>query len=174
MIRKSEYFEQADMYINSELTLSELKDFEAQLAFDPDLADEVLLQKDVEMAICEQDIINLRCNLNQIVQNNTEIADLENIGAINAFNFNLAEECSSSKGFGQISAENLLNIGSSFLKYISISIKLPGKKTSTSSIKNNLIRRLPAMTIFNLTRWMKNSSLRYNAPLEKRYSRIKS
>ena len=128
MIRKSEYFEQADMYINSELTLSELKDFEAQLAFDPDLADEVLLQKDVEMAICEQDIINLRCNLNQIVQNNTEIADLENIGAINAFNFNLAEECSSSKGFGQISAENLLNIGSSFPKIHLYQHKVAGKE----------------------------------------------
>jgi len=128
MIRKSEFFEQADKYIDSELTLSELKEFEAQLAIDQDLADEVLLHSEVEQAICEQDILDLRNNLNQIVQNNTELAYNENISVDNSFNFNLAEECSSIKGFSQLTTDNLLNIERSFPKIHLYQHKVAGKE----------------------------------------------
>lgn len=116
MIRKSEYFEQADKYIDSEMTLPELKDFEAQLAGDPDLADELNLHIEVELAAGENDIIELRNNLAQIVQNNTEIAYNENISVIDSFSFNLSEENSFAKKLNQISTENLLNFASSFPK----------------------------------------------------------
>lgn len=116
MIRNTEYFEQADKYINSELTLPELNEFEAQMAIDSDLADELNLQIEVEQAACEKDIIDLRNNLNQIVQNNTESAYNENISVLDSFSFNLAEENYFGNKLNQISTENLMNFGKSFPK----------------------------------------------------------
>ena len=97
MIRKSEYFEQTDKYLNSELTLPELKEFEIQLEIDSDLNEEVNLHLDVEQAMCEQDIISLRNTLNQIVQDQTESASNENISVFDSFSFGLTEEFSSQK-----------------------------------------------------------------------------
>lgn len=128
MIRNTEYFEQADKYINSEMTLPELKEFEAQLAVDSDLADEINLQFEVEQAVCEKDIMDLRNNLNQIVQNNTEVAYNENISVSNSFSFNLAEENYSGNKINQINTENLLNFGNSFPKIHLYQHKVAGKE----------------------------------------------
>lgn len=127
MIRNTEYFEQADKYINSEMTLPELKEFEAQMAIDSDLADELNLHIEVKQAACEKDIIDLRNNLNQIVQNNTESAYNENISVLDSFSFNLAEENLGNK-LNQISTENLMNFGKSFPKIHLYQHKVAGKE----------------------------------------------
>ncbi len=72
MLRKSEYFEITDKYINSELTQPELTEFEAQMAFDSDLASELNLHRDVEQALTEKEVISLRNTLGQIVQNQAD------------------------------------------------------------------------------------------------------
>jgi len=117
MIRKSEYFEQTDKYLNSELTLPELKEFEIQLEIDSDLNEEVNLHLDVEQAMCEQDIISLRNTLNQIVQNQTESAYNENISVFDSFSFGLTEEFSSRKSSNaQLNPDDIFNFGHSFPK----------------------------------------------------------
>ena len=117
MIRKSEYFEQTDKYLNSELTLPELKEFEIQLEIDSDLNEEVNLHLDVEQAMCEQDIISLRNTLNQIVQNQTENAYNENISVFDSFSFGLTEEFSSQKSSNaQLNPNDIFNFGHSFPK----------------------------------------------------------
>ena len=114
MIRKSEYFEQTDKFLNSELTLPELKEFDIQMEIDSDLADEVNLHLDVEQAMGEQDIISLRSNLNQIVQNQTDKAYNE-ISVFDSFSFGLSEEFSSHKNINtQISSDDILNFGHTF------------------------------------------------------------
>jgi len=115
MIRKSEYFEQTDKYLNSELTLPELKEFEIQLEIDSDLNEEVNLHLDVEQAMCEQDIISLRNTLNQIVQNQTVYN--ENISVFDSFSFGLTEEFSSHKSSNaQLNPNDIFNFGHSFPK----------------------------------------------------------
>jgi hypothetical protein len=117
MIRKSEYFEQTDKYLNSELTLPELKEFEIQLEIDSDLNEEVNLHLDVEQAMCEQDIISLRNTLNQIIQNQTESAYNENISVFDSFSFGLTEEFSSHKSSNaQLNPDDIFNFGHSFPK----------------------------------------------------------
>jgi hypothetical protein len=117
MIRKSEYFEQTDKYLNSELTLPELKEFEAQLGADSDLNEEVNLHLDVEQAMCEQDIISLRNSLNQIVQNQTDSTYKENIGVYDSFSFGLSEEFSSHKNSNaQFNPDDIFSFGHSFPK----------------------------------------------------------
>ena len=118
MIRKSEYFEQTDKYLNTELTQPELSEFELQMEIDSDLAEELNLQLDVEQAMCEQDIISLRNNLNQIVQNQTENTYNENnISVFDSFSFGLSEEFSSHKNLNsQLSSEDIFNFEHSFPK----------------------------------------------------------
>jgi len=129
MIRKSEYFEQTDKYLNSELTLPELKEFEIQMEIDSDLNEEVNLHLDVEQAMCEQDIISLRNNLNQIVQNQTESAYNENISVFDSFSFGLSEEFSSHKNSNsQFNPNDIFNFGHSFPKIHLYQHQIAGKE----------------------------------------------
>ena len=129
MIRKSEYFEQTDKYLNSELTLPELKEFEIQLEIDSDLNEEINLHLDVEQAMCEQDIISLRNTLNQIVQNQTESASNENISVFDSFSFGLTEEFSSHKSSNaQFNPDDIFNFGHSFPKIHLYQHKIAGKE----------------------------------------------
>lgn len=117
MIRKSEYFEQTDRYLNSEMTQPELREFEIQLEIDSDLADEVNLHLETEQAIGEADVISLRNNLNQIVQNQNDVAYNEKISVFDSFSFGLSDEFSSHKNLnGQINPEEIFNFGHSFPK----------------------------------------------------------
>ena len=129
MLRKSEYFEQTDKYLNSELTLPELKEFEIQLEIDSDLNEEVNLHLDVEQAMGEQDIISLRNTLNQIVQNQTESASNENISVFDSFSFGLTEESSSQKSNNaQFNPNDIFNFGHSFPKIHLYQHKIAGKE----------------------------------------------
>ncbi len=129
MTRKSEYFEQTDKYLNSELTLPELKEFEIQLEIDSDLNEEINLHLDVEQAMCEQDIISLRNTLNQIVQNQTVSASNENISVFDSFSFGLSEEFSSRKSSNaQFNMDDIFNFGHSFPKIHLYQHKIAGKE----------------------------------------------
>ena len=129
MIRKSEYFEQTDKYLNSELTLPELKEFEIQLEIDSDLNEEVNLHLEVEQAMCEQDVIALRNTLNQIVQNQTESASNEDISVFDSFSFGLTEEFSSQKKSNiHLNPEDIFNFGHSFPKIHLYQHKIAGKE----------------------------------------------
>lgn len=128
MIRNSEYFEQTDKYLNSEMTLPELKEFEAQMAIDSDLADEVALHLEVEQAIGEHDVVDLRNTLNQIVQNQSENnARTEEMSVLDSFNFGLADEFSFGKN-NQLNTENIFNFGNSFPKIHLYQHKIAGKE----------------------------------------------
>jgi len=113
MIRKSEYFELTDKYLDAEMSEAEVSGFETQMEIDSELADELSLHLDVKQALAENDIINLRENLNQIVQNQTE---KEMIGIFNSFNFGLSEEFASHKNLGIQPNTDLQNITQSFPK----------------------------------------------------------
>jgi hypothetical protein len=129
MIRKSEYFGQTDKYLNSELTLPELKEFETQLEIDSDLNEEVNLHLDVEQAVCEQEIISLRNTLNQIVQNQTVSASNENISVFDSFSFGLTEEFSSKKNSNaQFNPDDIFNFGHSFPKIHLYQHQVAGKE----------------------------------------------
>lgn len=126
MIRKSDYFEQIDKYLDAELTQPELREFEIQTEIDFDLADELKLHLDVEQALGEHDVTSLRENLNQIIQNQP---DTEKINVFDSFNFGLSEELSSYKNLDQqVNSENMLNFGHSFPKIHLYQHKIAGKE----------------------------------------------
>lgn len=127
MLRKSEYFELTDKYINSELTQPELTEFEAQMAFDSDLTSELNLHRDVEQAIAEQDVTELRNSLNQIIQNNTDSAENKDICVMDAFSFGLAEEFNSNQS-NQAKLNNIGDIGHSFPKIHLFQHKIAAKE----------------------------------------------
>lgn len=113
MIRKSEYFELTDLYLGAELTEAEASEFETQMKIDSELADELSLHLDVQQALAETDVINLRKKLNQITQDQTE---KEMAGIFNSFNFGLSEEFASHKNLGNMPGTDLQNISQSFPK----------------------------------------------------------
>ncbi len=126
MIRKSEHFEQTDKYLNAALSQPELSEFEAQLAFDPDLAEELNLHLEVEQAIGETDIAGLRENLNKIIQ---QKPDSEKISVFDSFSFGLSEELSSYQNMDRtINTNDILNLGLSFPKIHLYQHKVAGKE----------------------------------------------
>ncbi|HZL11948.1 MAG TPA: hypothetical protein VFC65_18350 [Prolixibacteraceae bacterium] len=126
MIRKSDYFEQTDRYLNKEMSQSEISEFEIQLENDSDLARELNLHLTVEQAVGEFDIISLRNNLNQIVQNQP---DTENISVFDSFNFGLSEELSSYKNLNsEVKSEDIFNFGYTFPNIHLYQHKIAGKE----------------------------------------------
>ena len=67
MIRKSDYIEQIDKYLNEELEQPELSLFEIQVDSDSDLAEDINLLKEIDGAIAESELIALRKNINAIL-----------------------------------------------------------------------------------------------------------
>ncbi len=63
--------EEIDEYINSELTGNELIDFESDLAENRSLREELQLHQDVEAAVQEYELIDLRNQLSNIIQSET-------------------------------------------------------------------------------------------------------
>ncbi|MBL7969490.1 MAG: tetratricopeptide repeat protein [Prolixibacteraceae bacterium] len=125
MIRKSEYYELTDRYLDNELSQSEVRDFEIQMEFDSDLADELNLQLDVNQAVAENEIINLRNTLNQITQNQEEN---QLAGVLNAFSFGLSEEFSSFNKLASQAGADLQNITHSFPKIHLYQHQVAGKE----------------------------------------------
>jgi tetratricopeptide (TPR) repeat protein len=126
MIRKSEYFEQTDKYLDADLEKPGLSEFEIQLETDSDLADELKLHRDVEQAIGEHDVISLRENLTRIVHNQP---DIESNCVLDSFSFGLSEESSTYKNLDhQIKTEDILNFGHSFPKIHLYQHSIAGKE----------------------------------------------
>ena len=63
--------EEIDNYINGELSGSELFDFESDMFQNPSLRDEVRLHHDIDLAIDENDIMDLRSQISNILQTET-------------------------------------------------------------------------------------------------------
>lgn len=126
MIQQSEYFERIDLYINSGLSQEELIEFESQMNFDLDLVNEVKLQQEVQYALCEQDVIDLRNNICQIVQNKSDI--INSSYNDNLYKFDLAEGSLAGKKLNQIDVDCLLNIENSFPKIHLYQHKVAGKE----------------------------------------------
>jgi hypothetical protein len=63
--------EEIDNYLNGELSGSELFDFESDMLQNPSLKDEVMLHRDIDLAIDENDIMALRNQISNILQTET-------------------------------------------------------------------------------------------------------
>ena len=127
MIRKSDYIEQIDKYLNKELGQPELSNFEVQVEYDPDLADELNMVKEIDLAISESEILALRKNINAIIQ---ETTDSEEISVTGSFNFGLSEEfLSPQKLNNKIELEDIINTGHSFPKIHLYQHRIAGKET---------------------------------------------
>ena len=117
MIRRSEYFETIDKYLNNELTQPELSELELEMTFNSDLTEEMNLHIDVQQAVQEKDIVSLREKLNSITANQRITNNSEEYIFSDAFNFGLAEELSSANNFSnKVNAEDLINFTHSFPK----------------------------------------------------------
>ncbi|MDP2890423.1 MAG: hypothetical protein Q8P34_15835, partial [Bacteroidota bacterium] len=117
MIRRSEYFETIDKYLNNELSQPELSELELEMTFNSDLTEEMNLHIDVQQAVQEKDIVSLREKLNSITANQRITKNSEEYIFSDAFNFGLAEELSSANNFSnKVNAEDLINFTHSFPK----------------------------------------------------------
>lgn len=117
MIRRSEYFETIDKYLNKELLEPELSEFELELKFNSDLVEELNLHLDVQKSIQEQDIVSLRENLNEITAKQFSTNDESDFNFSDSYNFELAEELTSAHNFkSRINIEDIINITHSFPK----------------------------------------------------------
>ncbi len=117
MIRRSEYFETIDKYLNNELTQPELSELELEMTFNSDLTEEMNLHIDVQQAVQEKDIVSLREKLNSITGYQGLSKNSEEYIFSDAFNFGLAEELSSANNFSnKVNAEDLINFTHSFPK----------------------------------------------------------
>ncbi len=117
MIRRSEYFEAADKYINNELTEPLLSEIELEIKFNSDLSDEINLQLEVQQAIQEQDIMNLRENLNRIAPKQVVTEKTNKFSFSDSYHFGLSEEISHSQNFsGLVNTEDISNLTHSIPK----------------------------------------------------------
>ncbi len=117
MIRRSDYFETIDKYLNNELTQPELSELELEMTFNSDLTEEMNLHIDVQQAVQEKDIVSLRETLNSITGHQGISKNSEEYIFSDAFNFGLAEELSSANNFSnKVNAEDLINFTHSFPK----------------------------------------------------------
>jgi hypothetical protein len=96
------------------------------MAIDSDLAEELNLHMEVEQAIAETDIADLRKNLNKIIQSNSEP---ENISVLDSFSFGLSEELSSYQNMDRpVNTNDISSLGLSFPKIHLYQHKIAGKE----------------------------------------------
>ena len=96
MIRKSEYIGYIDKFLSRELTDEELKEFNAELKSNSDIGEDIRLLQDLEQAVHEKDIMNLREKLHNIVANedHEEMNEPMLEEVFQDFNFELSEDLS--------------------------------------------------------------------------------
>jgi hypothetical protein len=103
MIRKAEYTEWIDSFLFNELTPDQKKEFEAELNLNAALVEELNLHIELQDALTEKDIANLRKNLNTILKSETKE---EKIKA----SFDLIEELEEFSEFeAKVDPDELLN-----------------------------------------------------------------
>ncbi len=69
MIPKAEFFEWIEDYCLEQLSKIEKQQFENELNRNSELREEVKLQKDIQLAITEKDVLSLRNKLNEVTKN---------------------------------------------------------------------------------------------------------
>ena len=102
MIRKSNYTEYIDRYLSQDLTGDELREFNAELAINPELEEDIQLHLDIESAVQENEIIALRSNLQHIMAQEKPAETEEPVPVLaehKSFNFELSDNMSSFKEF---------------------------------------------------------------------------
>lgn len=117
MIRNSNITESIDRYLSQELTGDELREFNAEMACNPDIEEEINLHREIEAAISESEIIALRNTLQSICSQEEPEKELcmsaENLD----YNFELSEDISSFKEFkSPVSFSDILNFAQSLPK----------------------------------------------------------
>ena len=117
MIRRSEYFNTIDKYLNNELTEAELREFESEIEINSDLVEEFNLHLNIKQAVQEYDIVSLRGKMNKIC-NDQIITDIVNEPDFSdSFNFELAEELTFALNFNsQVNMDDVNNITHPFPK----------------------------------------------------------
>ena len=106
MIRKAEYFKWIENYLSMQLSSEQLKEFKAELEINADLRMELQLHIEIDDAIVENDIIELRETLSSISMMDDEIDLKETLPG----SFDLIEELDSFNEFDQkIDPKELLN-----------------------------------------------------------------
>lgn len=118
MIRNSNITEYIDRYLSEELTGDELRAFNAEMAINPDLEEEISIHLDIEAALKEDDIISLRENLEKIIQHDQpEKAEDYVVPEINCYSFELSDDLSSFKEFkSPVNISDILNFAQSLPK----------------------------------------------------------
>lgn len=98
MIRKSEHMEYIDKYLSQELTGDELREFNAELAANQELEEEMMLLQEIEQAVQEQDVMSLRDKLDNIAKSQNQ-EETENEKVMQSYDFELSENLSSFNEF---------------------------------------------------------------------------
>ena len=110
MIPKAEFFEWIENYCHEQLNETERKEFEAELKSNIELRDEFKLHQEINLAISEKDIVNLRDKLQTISQE-------QQSGKINYGAFDLLDEFANIEEISEnISPEELINFYDSLPK----------------------------------------------------------
>ncbi|WP_163717942.1 tetratricopeptide repeat protein [Mangrovibacterium lignilyticum] len=118
MIRKSNITEYIDKYLSQELTGDELREFNAEMAINPEVEEELELHQAIEAAIQETDITELRSNLQAIMdQESEEEFDELIVAESESYSFELSEDLSSFKEFkSPVNINDIINFGQSLPK----------------------------------------------------------
>lgn len=125
MIRKSEYYELTDRYLDNEMSQAEVRDYELHLGFDSDLTEELTIQTDVMQAVSESEVMSLRANLSQVMQEGQE---KEIYQVLNSFSFGLSEEFHSLENLSKQFSSDIQNISHSFPKIHLYQHQVSGKE----------------------------------------------
>jgi len=99
MIRKSNITEYIDRFLSQELTGDELKEFNAEMAISPEIEEEILLHQEIEAAVAETDITELRGNLQAIMEQEKTQSENHIVAESSEYSFELSEDLSSFKEF---------------------------------------------------------------------------
>jgi hypothetical protein len=152
MIRKSNITEYIDRFLNKELTGDELKEFNAEIAINPDIDEEITLHQEIEAAISETDIIDLRANIQSIIdQDSTENEDLV-IAESSVYSFELSEELSSLKEFkSSVNISDIIGFAQSLPKLHLAQHKIAEKENIHQYYKEQLGRKNNSNKEFELT-----------------------
>lgn len=100
-MRKREYYQNIDLYLDDELTGDELNAFNVELLINSGLSEEVELHREVQRSVQEIDIMNLRNRLGAIMgeQYMEDQLSEEVVSAHMSYNFGLSNEFASLKEF---------------------------------------------------------------------------
>ena len=153
MIRNSNITEYIDRFLSQELTGDELREFNAEMAVNPAIEEEMNLHLDIEAALQEEDIIALRNNLQSIIRQEAEQETEEYVVAENqGYNFELSEDLSSFNEFkSPVSISDILSFAQSLPKLHLAQHKIAEKENIHQYYKEQLADKEAADEEYNLT-----------------------